>query len=344
MAISKMISAIIGTIFLTACSQTREIQPEEFKIRGIYVGASDLIIEKVKEAERLNINAVVIDIKDDNGEITCDLGDSTIPTNSNIKDIKSLIGELKQRGIYTIARIVTFKDKTTKDLLIKNADGSIYVDKEKMSWLNPYNKKVWEYIEKIAEAVAKIGFAEIQFDYIRLPQYKSLEETEISNDLKKKSKIQIINEFLDFIVPRLHAIGVKVSVDVFGCIIPESLGENSHTSSQNIGQDYVAIANKVDYICPMIYPSHWPAESMRIDRPDLNPKETVKRAMEFSKRALGENGYKVRPWLQAFSASWLKKGFWQRYTIKQINEQIEPLSFYDISQYCLWNSASKYEF
>lgn len=345
---------VIGTLLFSifACQSIRlcqatQLNCEDFEIRGIYVGASNDIMKKLERAKNLNINAVVIDIKDDFGDITCDLGDPKLQYESHIRDIKKLLTNLKSKGIYTIARIVTFRDRSeyiNDNFTIKNRDGSIYVDKEKMSWINPYNKAVWNYITKIAEAAAKIGFDEIQFDYVRLPQYKELETTSIGDNLKSKKKIQIINEFLDFAVEKLHGLGVKVSADVFGCVIPRSLEKRSSKSSENIGQDYVAISKKTDYICPMIYPSHWPLGALKTRYPDLEPGKIVERSMEYSNKALGTEFQKARPWIQAFSASWLKKGTWKKYRISQIQEQVDALRKLNIKQFCLWNSAARYDF
>ncbi len=319
-----------------------------FELRGIYVGASDNILNKVRKAKNLNINAVVIDIKNDDGEITCNLDNPKIKYTPYIKNIKPLLRKLQSMGFYTIARIVTFKDKfisgfTDNKFAIKNKNETIYVDEEKMSWINPYDKKVWKYLGEIAEATAKLGFNEIQFDYIRLPQYKSLEKTSISQELRTKSKTQIINEFLDFIIPKIHAYGVKISADVFGCIIPESL-KQSASSSEKLGQNYINIAEKVDYICPMIYPSHWPAGSFGVKKPDINPGKIVQYAMQYSNKALKDKKNKARPWIQAFTATWLKKAYWKKYKSQELQEQVNALRMLGIRQFCFWNPTTKYEF
>ena len=349
MSFKYMFEIICAFGLITTLIQARaELDCKDFELRGIYVSASEDILHKVMKAKKLNINAVVIDIKNDEGEITCNLDDPKIKYTPYIKNIKQLLTKLKSMGIYTIARIVTFKDKftsgfTDKKFAIKNKDGTIYVDEEKMSWINPYNKAVWQYLGEIVEATAKLGFNEIQFDYIRLPQYKSLEQTSITQELQTKSKTQIINEFLDFIIPKIHAYGTKISADVFGCIIPESL-KQSALSSEKLGQDYIGMTEKVDYICPMIYPSHWPAGSLGVEKPDINPGKIVQYAMEYSNKALKNKKNKSRPWIQAFTATWLKRGLWQAYKLKQLQEQVDALRRLGIRQFCFWNPTAKYEF
>ena len=324
------------------------IDSSKCKICGVYVSAPNKI-ERILKSIVKGVNAVVIDIKDDFGNITYDLeSDKYKPYYKTAPKIRNIISELKARGIYTIARIVAFKDKkkTSSDhkMAIMNNNGTLYVDKEKMSWLNPYKSEVQDYLIDIAKLVADAGFDEVQFDYIRFSHYNSmLQHTNVWKEIKRKSKIKVINEFLSKTVKILHKKGVKMSVDVFGCIIPESIGTYK-SDSENLGQDYVEIANIVDYICPMIYPSHWPANSCGVPKPDLDPYKITNIVMKLSHKALGNNQKKVRPWLQAFTARWLKKGMWKKYRIKEIQEQINASTKNDVSGICLWNPQGNYVF
>ncbi|MDR1391461.1 MAG: putative glycoside hydrolase [Holosporales bacterium] len=337
------------SVFNFPVKSGEEFECDNFEIKGMYVGEfGNILIKKISTAKKLGINAFVIDIKNDFGEITCDLGDEKVKSNRSIKDIKSLLETLKKEGIYTIARIVSFKDKektkTNSELAIKNKNGTVYVDREKMVWLNPYKKGTQDYVLKIAKLAAKAGFDEIHFDYIRIPPFRNLENTDIWEDVKKKSKICIINEFIKIATKELHEMGVKVSAAVFGCTIPMSLGNVTTKSSANIGQDYIAIASEVDYICPMIYPSHWPDGSFGIPHPDLVPYGIVEKSMLYSNAALQSISKKARPWIQAFTATWLKFGAWKNYGKKQVQEQINALKKHEINGFLLWNSKARYSF
>ena len=104
------------------------------------------------------------------------------------------------------------------------------------------------------------------------------------------------------------------------------------------------MTEKVDYICPMIYPSHWPAGSLGVEKPDINPGKIVQYAMEYSNKALKNKKNKSRPWIQAFTATWLKRGLWQAYKLKQLQEQVDALRRLGIRQFCFWNPTAKYEF
>ena len=169
--------------------QTKEVEPpkpkipQEMEVRGIYltgysVGLESRFNSLVNLINTTELNAMVIDVLDDDGEVSYksavplvkELGsDST----TKIKDIHKVMEILQQNKIYPIARIVTFKDNNaaTKkpELAIKNKDGSIWRDNKKIAWLNPYNKESWEYPISVAEEAVDLGFKEIQFDYVRFP-------------------------------------------------------------------------------------------------------------------------------------------------------------------------------
>ncbi|MDR3030900.1 MAG: putative glycoside hydrolase, partial [Holosporales bacterium] len=216
--------------------------------------------------------------------------------------------------------------------------------KEGSIWLNPYDKRSWEYIVNIAKKAAEIGFDEIQFDYVRFSPYKN-ENIVLGNLAKTVSKIEIINQFFDYAIKELHPLGVKVSVDAFGCIIPETLGNDTKISSANLGQDYISLAKKVDYICPMIYPSHWPIGSLGTKYPDLAPYQIVYNSMKKAIESSKSSGAKaiIRPWAQAFTASWLQARAYQKYTKKQINEQIKAVYDVGLIEWSLWNPRANYD-
>jgi len=127
---------------------------------GAYIGACSNI-QKIEKLASEGINAIVVDVKNDNGKIFLDL-------DKDGEEVEAFVKKLKKKKIYTIARIVAFKDKMkvrqNQSWAICNRDGSIYVDKEKMSWLNPYNRQVQKYLIRIATRAIELGFDEVQFD------------------------------------------------------------------------------------------------------------------------------------------------------------------------------------
>ena len=155
------------------------------KVRGLYVSAhsvalKDRLDELIELAKKNNINAFVIDVKGDYGELTFPMSDEinkyTKSANKNpiIKDIEPVIKKLKDNGIYAIARIVSFKDtiyaKENPDKIIVYKDGGkAFTNSDGLVWVSDYDKNLWEYNVTVAKEAAKAGFNEIQFDYVRFP-------------------------------------------------------------------------------------------------------------------------------------------------------------------------------
>ncbi|MDR2402280.1 MAG: putative glycoside hydrolase [Cytophagales bacterium] len=319
---------------------------------GAYVGACSNV-PQIERLSKKGINAIVIDVKNDEGKIFLDL------LNNGGEKISKFVKELKEKNFYTIARIVAFKDKKkvseNKSWAIYNEDGSLYVDKEKMSWLNPYNEEVQEYLINLGKLAIQFGFDEVQYDYIRFSAYKTVDSTQVSKNFAIKSRVEIINEFLEKATNEIHRGGGKISADVFGCIIP-NLFHGWENNSEVLGQNYEQMSNIVDFICPMIYPSHFPSDfvsmrevimkngkikQVRFSAPDLSPYEIIKESLLASKKSEIAN-VKVRPWLQCFSAVWLKPGKWKKYSSADVQKQIEATTEQEIFQCCLWNSTGNY--
>ncbi|MDF2542679.1 MAG: putative rane protein [Herbinix sp.] len=319
--------------------------------KGIYVtskvaGASGMN-DLIQLVETTEINAMVIDVKDDYGKITYEM-DSKLAKETNaitrdIKDMKTLVQTLKDKNIYLIARIVAFKDphlaEQRQDLAIRNPDGTLFRDNRNECWVNPYKKEVWDYLMDIATRAAAIGFDEIQFDYIRFSTGKGMSEVDFGEEAKDKTKEDIILEFTKYAYERLKPLGVFVSADVYGTII------SSKIDAGLVGQNYIEMAKYLDYICPMIYPSHFGEGNYGIQYPDLEPYQIIKKVLTASKMKLteipeGEHRADVRPWLQDFTASWLKNH--KVYGADEIKEQIAGVYGAGYSEFILWNAACNY--
>lgn len=320
------------------------------KVKGIYVtgpkaGNESYMKELTDLVDTTELNAMVIDIKNDNGEITykMDLPEAKeLKADVNyISDIQNLISELKEKDIYLIARVVAFKDpilaKGRPDLCLKKKDGSIFYDKSGLSWVNPYKKDVWEYLISVAREAALLGFDEIQFDYIRFSTDSGMSEVDFGKAAAKKSKMEVISEFTKYACDNLKPLGVYVSADVYGTIIDSSVDANI------VGQDYKEMAKYLDYICPMIYPSHYQDGSYGIKHPDLEPYELILKALDKSQAALGveeENTAVVRSWLQDFTATWLKQHI--SYGPDEIRAQIQAVYDAGYEEWILWNGNNNY--
>jgi hypothetical protein len=327
----------------------------ESPIRGIYVKASNTqgpkfesLLSLVKETE---LNAMVIDIKDDHGNLTFTPSKASpfySVSRPYIKNPKILMDTLKANNIYTIARIVVFKDNVlanshpnlsfrTKNGVWKNARGD--------SFTNPFLEEVWKYNIDMAIEAINIGFDEIQFDYVRFPEkFESFEgellyekgKFQASGTSQDRARILAVSEFVQYAVQKLKPYHVKTSVDVFGntTVIPEAPG---------IGQNFSHIAESVDVISAMIYPSHWTA-IFGIPKPDLDPFQLVKEYAKVEKSRINKlaNPPISRPWLQDFTASWLGKGNYKVYGKTEIEDQIRALHTQGIDDYLLWNANNTY--
>ncbi len=331
-------------------------QPQRtpIKVKGIYIsayvaGTQNLMDEIIQHIDETEINAVVIDVKDDNGRITFSMDSPVVSEIGAVKrfipDIEGLMKKLKEHNIYTIARVVAFRDpylpEYKPELALKLPDGSIYRDSKGLAWVNPYKQEVWDYLVEVGIEASKAGFDEVQFDYIRFSTERGVNNVVYDEaDTNGRSKKDIITEFIEYAYDRLADQGVFVAADVFGAII------GGGVDSDAVGQSYGDMANHLDYICPMIYPSHYGAGYFGIDHPDTRPYDTILAALKGSKEDLGDHGTKegrkivVRPWLQDFTASYLD--YYIEYGDEEVRQQIQAVYDAGYDEWLLWSAACRY--
>lgn len=334
--------------------ETEKMERIPVRVKGVYVSAyvagsesmMDPIIEKIDQTE---INAVVIDVKDDEGRVTFSM-DSPMVTELGAVDVKipdmpALMKKLKEHNIYTIARVVAFRDpylaEKRPDLSLKLGDGSIYRDSKDLAWVNPYKQEVWDYLVEVGLEAHEMGFDEIQFDYIRFSTEKGIDQVVYDEaDTNGRSKKDIITEFIGYAYEKLAENGVFVAADVFGAIMGG--GEDSDT----VGQSYGEMAKRLDYICPMVYPSHYGDGNFGIEHPDTQPYDTILGAMNQSREDLGNYETEdtdlaiVRPWLQDFTASYLEH--YIPYGDEEVRAQIQAVYDAGYEEWILWSASCKY--
>lgn len=333
---------------------------ERVNVKGIYVNTAFLgrkagsttyptIDELIELCDTTEINAMVIDIKDDTGYILYDTGNQMINEikgrSPYIHDLKSFVQKLKDHNIYCIARIVTFKDSvTTKarpNMAIKTQSGEIFVDGDGERWLNPYNQEVRNYLISIAKEAAEAGFDEIQFDYLRMSSSDKLANADFGDIPEGMTKMDAVTQFVQYACEELKPLGVFVSGDVFATII------NSVADGERIGQSYVNLSRYLDYICPMTYPSHYNFGYGGLKYPDTKPFQLLLIEMRASQKKLsvigeGEHKAGVRPWLQDFTANWLGSGKYLEYGPKELRAQISAVYSAGYSEWILWNAVMQY--
>jgi hypothetical protein len=310
-------------------------------VKGIYVssyhaGKPELLAKMIQIADTTEINAFVVDVKDEYGRVVYNTGVSMAKSlgtvDARIPDIDALIATLRQHDITPIARVVCFQDNALAtarpDLAIESSKGGTWKSYGGMSYTNPYNHEVWDYLVQIAEDVAKHGFREIQFDYVRFPADGPVSEA-VYPGANGTSKSDAISGFLAYARERLEPLGVWVSADIFGMTLRV-------TNDQNMGQILEPIARNVDIVCPMIYPSLYYANSYGLANPNANPYELVTAALKDAKKRMPGTGAMVRPWLQDYP--W--KGI--AYDVTQVKAEIRAAEEQGYNEWILWNSSLKY--
>lgn len=321
------------------------------KVKGIYVtgptaGSSEAIDKLIKLLDDTELNTMVIDVKNDEGKITYqmdlnavkDMGASV----GYITDMDALMKKLKEHNIYTIARIICFKDpelaEHRPELALKKADGSTLTDGYGLAWVNPCKEEVWEYLTDVALEAAEEGFDEIQYDYVRFPIGTDADNADYGVEMRNDTKGKMITGFLTYTTERLHEKGVVVTADVFGTIIGNDI------DVERVGQDYAVLGSTVDVLSPMVYPSHYGPGVYGYPVPDAKPYGTVLAALKDSVEDLQDVEEQkkaiVRPWLQAFTATWVDGHI--SYGGKQIKEQIQAVYDAGYEEWILWNASSRY--
>ena len=334
---------------------------EAVKVRGIYIsgpmaGSTELFQNILDSAAGTEINTVVIDFKDDQGRITCPV-DSPVASEIGacrpyVQDMKGLVASLKERGLYVIARVVAFRDpwlaEKKPEWSLHLAEGSLYRDRQGMAWVDPYRKEVWDYLVEVGTEAKEAGFDEVQFDYIRFSTEGTMRDVVFDEAVTGgRSKTDVITEFVKYAYENLASQGLFVSADVFGTII------GSDIDAQAVGQVYTEMAKHLDYICPMIYPSHYGPGNFGLEHPDTMPYETVLEALKKSQAVMDQaaeaDGHVssqaiVRPWLQDFTASYLGEGNYIPYGYNEVQRQIQAVKDAGYDEWMLWSAANRYHF
>ena len=297
--------------------------------------------------EATEVNSVVIDVKNDIGLIAWKSDIEIVNTvgsnwNTPMKNFNVLMDYLKSKEVYTIARIVAFKDpyfaENKPDHSIQLSAGGVYKDKAGFAWVNPFDEYVWKYVVAISQEAALRGFDEIQYDYIRFPDnakyYNEITTFPGRND---RDKDEAIEDFLIYAQKALEPYHVHVSADVFG-VITHSWDDKP----EDIGQTWRKITNNTEYISPMVYPSHYGTGYYGFDVPDQHPYEIIQYA---SREAIERNAAQRKPaiirhWYQGFTAPWVKG--YILYEEDAIQKQIIAGVELGLDEYIIWNSGNTY--
>jgi hypothetical protein len=309
---------------------------ELVEVRGLHVtgwiaGGRKSFGKLVDLVNKTELNALCIDVKDSDGILSYD---TDVPLERKIRASHHAIGSIDRvtktmadNNIYSIARIAVFKDPVLAngrtDLAIHRAGGGLWRDRTGTGWANPYSKEVWDYNIDLAIDAAKHGFREIQWDYVRFPSDGSVSAT-VYPGKDKRTESEVIGEFLKYARARLEPYNVVVSADIFG--LTSLVGHD-----MGIGQTVKLIAENVDYICPMVYPSHYAHHEYGIPNPNTAPYETVRLSLGDHLESVQGTKAKVRPWLQDFSL------YGVHYGRNEVMAQRRAAAEMGLTEFILWN-------
>ncbi len=308
---------------------------EPFIVKGIRVygatAASPTQFARLLEMiEGTVINTLVFDTKEESGAV---LYDSQVPdaraTGAVLDsyDAEAALAAAEERGLYTITRIVTFQDgywaPANPDHAARNTStGEVWENSRGLAWMDPTDRSSWEYPLSLAVEACRLGFDEIQFDYVRFPSDGDISTLGYDQPVDQNTRVETIAAFLAEARERLHTEGCPVSADIFAIVL-------SANDEQGIGQRVEELSAVVDALSPMIYPSHYSRGWLGFDNPNDHPSEVVGQALDYGVPRM--QGGILRPWLQAFY-----------YDADQIAEEITRAEGHGLG-WILWNATSEYQ-
>lgn len=327
----------------TAANDTTVIELKPFTPQGIYLSAYGISSMKLRHSaldivKDTQINTFVIDLKTDTALVSYK---TAVPLAGAIgaqkmvlmKDMPQMIADLHAQGIYTIGRIVTFKDtllaQAHPEWAVKNAAGGVWKDREGLSWVDPFHREVWEYNAALAEEAAKMGFDEVQFDYVRFPDTRGLVFSQPNNE---QNRVEAINGLLTLARQKLAPYNVFLSADIFGYVA-------WNTNDTEIGQRITDMVAHVDYVSPMLYPSGFQFGIPGYRDPVANSHEIVYRTLERARERAGVPAVRFRPWLQAFKDYAFDR---RHFGAAEIQQQISAANRFGSNGYLLWNPRNVY--
>jgi len=318
-------------------------------VKALYVNAwafgSSKLWHLVRLADSTEINAFVVDVKDDTG---CLLYASEVQVARDVgatrciraRDARARLDTLRAHDIHAIARIVVAKDPLLAEhrpqWSVKHRDGGLWRDRIGSAWVDAYNDSVWIYAAQLAEEAVRLGFDEVQFDYVRFPdEPRDAMATAIFPSRRPgETQRAAIRASVAMLVQRLEPLAVPVTFDIFGLTA-------SATGDLGIGQVWEDFITVADVVLPMVYPSHYYRGAYGYERPNANPYAIVKNALAeaLARSRLVAKAATIRPYLQAFTLGRRLP----RYTPHEIREQIRAAEELGITSWVLWNPRSVYQ-
>ena len=321
---------VVGRAITATAARPRPLPVE---IRGVHVtGALASLPGKFREYigyKRYGLNTIELDVKDEGGEIGFQPVDvplaRTVGATRAFYNPKALVALAHRNGIYMIGRVVCFQDPKLAsgrpDLAIQHRDGSVWTTAAGLGWVNPYDRRVWDYCTSVAQAAAKAGFDQIMFDYVRFPSDGDTGNA-VYPGKTSVSRGRVIADFVAYAKKRLEPGGTRVSTAVFGLSASRDLG---------IGQVPRWISKYVDNLSPMSYPVLYGDGELGLVSPRSQPGETVFRTLTDFRRQVKGSRAQLVPWVQDWD-----------YTPQQVMAQVAAARLQGATGYLLWNASGIY--
>jgi hypothetical protein len=324
---------------------TKDLAMEPFEARALYApsaifeapGRLDAMLDLI---ERTEANAMVIDVKETDGRLyyATDLesaADVGAIRETPVFDLAELLPMLKERGIYTIARMVVMKDNTSAvarpELAVRNsATGEPWRDNIGGAWLDPSAPGVAEYIASIAGDLAAKGFDEVQMDYIRFFSDGPYDVADTNLPNTQSFRLPAIQRVLRVVSQELDATRTFLGADVFpiSFIVPDD---------QGIGQRPEVIMPYVDYFCPMVYPSHYGPGVFGFPVPNDHPYEVIDETLQIMNEQTEGLPVVIRPWIQDFGY-----GPFPPYSAEQVLSEFQAAADNGAEGWMIWNARARF--
>lgn len=334
----SLMAPATDTLSVVLAKKKKE-KPPKREVKGVYLtayaaGSPAKIAEIIDLLNKTELNAVVIDIKDYSGRVLYNsyLGmvESIGAEDDRLGNVRATIKQFHDNNIYVIARQTVFQDpilaEKRPEFAFKNKRGGLWRDNLGLAWVNPAEPGVWRYNTAIAKEAMKLGFDEIQFDYVRFPTDGNMKDIVYTHG--NKEKYEVMAAFYEFLDQELSARSAWLSVDFFGFVMERHDGAW-------IGQRLSDAVDHLDYISPMMYPSHYGAGYLGFQNPAEHPGEVIAYGMKQGMPYFSKTRAQVRPWIQAFHIGAVYDG-------AKIRAQIDAIEAVSEGGWLLWNPLSRY--
>lgn len=304
-----------------------------------WVAATKNIRERlINNLAGTEINSIVIDVKDYSGAVSMDINTKTAgQLSGRVKDLVEFVDYLHQKNYYVIGRISVFQDnllsRQRPDLALKRLDnGALWTDRKGIAWLDVSAPEVWDYTIAVAKEAHRLGFDELNFDYVRFPSDGNTSNVAYPySRLSVDTRAEALRKFFVYLNAKMKEIDAPISADVFGMVA-------TNTDDLGIGQVLENAIPYFDYVAPMVYPSHYPPGFLNYKNPASVPYEIVKHSMGVAVTRVVAQGYsplKLRPWLQDFDLG-------ADYTAEMIKAQKRAVYDAGLTSWMMWDPANIY--